>query len=106
MPRRICIEYLLRRSTPNHKHDIKQRHPECFRENLAVAKVANLAVAAVVLNIERNDTTFARIRCSVRPYPVRPYPSLLGLLAKIGKGGVSTRNSTFSSPRLKVEFQL
>ena len=55
--------YLLRRSTPNHKHSNKPRHPGCFIENLAVAEVENLAVAAVVLNIERNDAVFARIRC-------------------------------------------
>ena len=87
--------YLLRRSTPNHKHSNKPRHPECFIENLAVAEVANLAVAAVVLNIERNDTVFARIRCFI-VYPVRPYPGIFGLLARTGKGGVSTRYSTFS----------
>ena len=86
---------MLRRSTPNHKHSNKPRHLECFRENLAVAEVANLAVAAVALKFKPNETVFASIRCFV-VYPVRPYPGLFGVLARTGKGGVSTRYSTFS----------
>ncbi len=62
-----------------------------FIENLAVAEVANLAVAAVVSSIERNDTVFARMRCFI-VYPVRPYPGIFRLLARTGKGGVSTKD--------------
>ena len=91
---------MLRRSTPNHKHNNKPRHPESFRYNLTVTKFANLAVATVAFKCKPNETIFARIRCFV-VYPVRPHPGLFGLLARNGKGGVSIRYSTFSRPRAK-----
>ncbi len=47
---------------------IKSRSPECFRLNLAVAKVAVLPVAA---NVKPNATIFARFWYFI--YPVRTY---------------------------------
>ncbi len=91
---------MLHRSTPNHKHSNTPRHLECFRENLLVVEVANLAVAAVPLKFKPNETIFASIRC-FEVYPARHHPGLFGVLARTRKGGVSTRYSTFSSPRAK-----
>ena len=85
---------------PKHKHINKSRHLECFREYLAVGEVVNLVLVAVALKFKPNETVFARIRCFV-VYPVRPYLGPFGVLARIGKRGVSTRYSTFSCPRAK-----
>ncbi len=63
-----------------------------------VVDVANLAVAAVVSNIERNDTVFARIRCFM-VYPVRPYPGHFGLLARRLGGRVPICNSYATNNR-------
>jgi len=86
--------------TPNHKRINKPRHPECFRENLAIAKVANLVLATFALKFKPHEVVFACMRCFV-VYPIRPYHGLFGLLARTGKGGVSTRYSTFFCPRVK-----
>ena len=88
---------MLRRSTPNNKHNHKPRSLKCFRVNLAVADTAFLAVAAVALNLKLNETLFSRIRCFV-VYRIRLYPSLFELLARTGNGGVSSRSFTTSPP--------